>query len=63
MNLENLKRIIDKKATTLPLLRNIDCRTEKNNEVLPYISTKKITEINELIYAGAKLVCEKSGFP
>ena len=46
--------------------RNIECRTikmetEKINQVLTYIPTKNITEFNELIYAGAKLVCEKIG--
>ena len=33
------------------------------NRVLTYASTNNITELNELIYAGAKLVCEKIGFP
>ena len=33
------------------------------NQVLTYISTNNITELNELIYAGAKLVCEKIGIP
>ena len=45
--------------TTLPSLRNIDWKTLK-------IETNKInniTELNELIYAGAKLVCEKLGSP
>ena len=31
------------------------------NQVLIYISTNNIAELNELIYAGAKLVCEKIG--
>ena len=62
MNLENLKRIMYKKKTTLPSLKNIDWRpvkaeTEKIN-LLTHISTKNIKELNELIYAGAKLVCE-----
>ena len=35
----------------------------KINQVLPYISTNTITELNELIYAGAKLVWEKIGIP
>ena len=53
------------KNTTLPSLRNIEWRTvkmetEKINQVLTYISTN-ITELNELIDAGAKLVCEKIG--
>ena len=33
------------------------------NQVLTYISTNNITKLNELIYAGAKLVCEKIGIP
>ena len=49
------------KMTTLPSRRNIDWRivnvvTEKINELSTYISTKNTTELNELIYAGAKLV-------
>ena len=56
MNLENLKGILNEKKTTLPSLRNIEWRTvktetEKINQVLTYISTKNITELNELIYA------------
>ena len=50
--------------TTLPPLRNIEWRTlkiETNriNQMLPYISTNNISELN----AGAKLVCEKIGVP
>ena len=37
--------------------------TNKINQVLPYISMKNITELNELISAGAKLVCENIGIP
>ena len=33
----------------------------KINPVLTYISTKNITELNELIYAGVKFVSEKIG--
>ena len=52
--------------TTLPSLRNIEWRiveaeTKKVNQVLTCISTNNITELNELIYAGAKLVFEKIG--
>ena len=36
---------------------------EKINQVLTYILTKNITELNELISAGAKLICEKIGDP
>ena len=50
--------------TTLPSLRNIEWRTlkiepNKINQILPSISTNNITELNDLIYAGTKLVCEK----
>ena len=67
-NLENLKRIMNSEKTTLPSLRNIEWRTLKTetnriNQILLYISTNYITELNELIYAGAKLVCEKIGIP
>ena len=33
------------------------------NQIMTYISTNDITESNELIYAGVKLVCEKIGIP
>ena len=61
LNLEDLKRIMNSEKTTLPSLRNIEWRivkaeTNKVNQVLTYISTNNITELNELIYAGAKLV-------
>ena len=51
---------------TLPSLRNIEGKTlkietNKINQILPYIPTNNVTELNELIYAGAKLVCEKIG--
>ena len=53
---------------TLPSLRNIEWRivkaeTNKVNHVLAYISTNNITELNELIYAGEKLVGKKIGIP
>ena len=59
---------MNSEKTTLLSLRNIEWRTVKTetnkiNKVLPYISTNNITELNELIYAGAKLVCEKIGIP
>ena len=54
--------------TTLPSLRNIEWRTlkietNKINQILLYIPTNYITELNELIYAGAKLVFEKIEIP
>ena len=50
------------------VLRNIEWRTvkaeiNKVNQVLTYISTNNTTELTKLIYAGAKLVCEKIGIP
>ena len=54
------------KKTTLPSLRKEDWKkvkveTEKINKLLIYISTDNITELNELIYAEAKLVYDKIG--
>ena len=59
---------MNSEKTTLPPLRNIEWRTvkaktKKVNQVLTYISTNNITELNELIYAGVTLVCEKNGIP
>ena len=59
---------MNSEKTTLTSLRNIEWRTVKTetneiNQVLSYISTDNITKLNELIYAGAKLVCEKIGIP
>ena len=66
--LRNLKKILNSEKITLASLRNIEWRivkaeTNKVNQVLTYISTNNITELNELIYAGEKLVCEKIGIP
>ena len=65
VNQESLKGIMNGEKTALPSLRNIEWGTETNkiNKVLPYILTNYLTELNELIYAGAKLVCEKIGIP
>ena len=43
--------------------QTIKAETNKVNQVLTYISTNNITELNELIYAGAILVFEKIGIP
>ena len=37
--------------------------TNKINHILFYIPTNNITELNELIYAGEKFVCENIGIP
>ena len=68
LNLENVKGIMNSEKTILPSLRNIERKTlkietNKINHILPYIRTNNITELNELIYAGAKLVCENIGIP
>ena len=52
----------------LPSLRNIEWRilkieTNKINQILPYLPTNNITELNELISEGAKVVCEKIRTP
>ena len=54
--------------TILPSLRNTEWKTLKKetnkiNHILPHKPTNNITELNELIYAGAKLVCVKVGIP
>ena len=54
--------------TILPSLKNIEWKTfniETNviNHILPNIQTNNITELNELIYVGAKLVYVKIGIP
>ena len=59
---------MNSEKTILPSLGNIEWKalkieTNKINHILPYIPTNNITELNELIYAGAKLVCENIGIP
>ena len=68
VNLEHVKRIMNSEKTILPSLRNIEWKTlkietNKMNHILPYIPTNNLTELNELINAGAKLVCENIGIP
>ena len=41
--------------------RTVKSETDKVNDLLTNIPTSYITELNDLIYAGAKLVCEKMG--
>ena len=41
----------------------IKSETQKVNDLLTNIPTNIITELNDLIYAGVKLVCEKIGVP
>ena len=55
---------MSEKKTTFPFLKNQDWRTvksetEKVNDLLTNIPTNDITDLNDLIYARAKLICEK----
>ena len=55
---------MSEKKTTLSSLRSQDWRivkyeTEKLNDLLANIPANDITELNDLIYAGTKLVREK----
>ena len=63
MNIIIIKRIMFEKKTTLQLLRNqnwktVKTETEKINK-LTHIFMNNIMELNKLIYAGVKLVCDK----
>ena len=62
LNQENLMGIMNSEKTTLPSLINIEmgtvkAETNKVNQVLTFISTNNITELNELFYTVANLVC------
>ena len=66
MNIEILKRVMSEKKITLPLLNKQDWKIVKTkysnrkiNKLLTHMSTNKITELNKLIYTGAKFVCDK----
>ena len=59
---------MNSEKTTLPSLGNTEWRTVKTetnkiNQVLPEISTNNMTELNELICSGEKLVYEKIRIP
>ena len=43
--------------------RTVKSETEKVNNLRTNITTNNITELNDLIYVGAKLVCEKVRIP
>ena len=66
INVEILKRIRSEKKTALNSLWNqnwktIEVETEKINDLLTNIPMKNIADLNNLIYARAKLSCEKVG--
>ena len=51
------------KKIKLPSRRNqVKIETEKINKLEPNIPTDNIIELNALIYAGAKLACDRIGF-
>ena len=67
-NVDTIRRNMFENKTTLPSFRNQDwgsvkSETEKVNDLLTNPPTNDITELNDLIYAGAKLVCEKISVP
>ena len=62
-----MKRIMSKKKTTLPShtkqnWRRVKSETEKVTDLLTNIPTNTM-DLNDLIYARAKLVSEKIGVP
>ena len=59
-----MERIMSEKKTASSYLRNPDSKTvkaetEKINDLLTNISSNNITELNDQIYTGTKLVCGK----
>ena len=68
INLELMNKILSEKKTTLPSLRNLDWKnvmieTEKVIKLLANILKRNATQLNELIYAGTKLTCDKIRVP
>ena len=51
------------KKTTLLSLGIQDWKKSQGNKLLPNIPTGNITELNELIYTGVKLACDKIDVP
>ena len=67
-NIDIIRRIMSEKKNTLPSLKNQDWKTvkfktDKENDLVTNIQTNGITELNDLIYAGAKLVWKTKGAP
>ena len=68
INVILMKKIMTEKKTILPFLRNEDLKkckveTEKVNKLLPNVSTGHNTVLNEIIFAGVKLVYDKIVVP
>ena len=67
-NIELIKKIMTEHKTTLPFLRNqnqkrVKVETEKVNKILLNIPIGIIPKLNELIYSGMKLVCDRISNP
>ena len=56
MNVDIIKRII---SLWNQDWRTVTSETEKLNDLLRNIPTNDITELTDLIYGGAKVICEK----
>ncbi len=68
ISIELVKKITPEKMTALRSFwnqdkKNVKLETEKIDKLLPNIPTDDITDLNEIIYAGAKIVQEKICFP
>ena len=66
MNIEIIKEIISEKKDYITItkklrLKNSQGKNKKINELLTHFLMNSITELDELICARAKLVCDKSG--
>ena len=48
---------------TIPKESRVKLQIEKVNKILQHIPTDNVTKLNELIYAGAKLVGNKLDIP
>ena len=57
-----MKRRLDYHCKKLRL-KNSQSRNWKNKQIINVYLNKRIMELKELIYAGAKLDCEKIGVP
>ena len=67
-NRDTIRIIMSERKNILPSFRNQDWRTvlsetENVNKLLTNIPSNDITELNDLIYEGEKIVCEKIGVP
>ena len=66
--LNRRRRMMSEKKTKGLSLKNqewkiVKSETKKNEQIINTYLNEHITELNELIYAGAKLLCIKIGVP